>query len=169
MLFKGVDVFATGFLSDEAVVIDGVDVLFPRNCITEASAGAVFEADAPSLVPQRLLDVCSCIDIIVKPADGAAIASSFCTRRAGTGATAERSANHIPFGDLHFARWVAILNDDHMVLFEEWAPHLQELQVSDGGNNYVQIVAQIRQRASRVSHDFKLSRDKKLSIALTLA
>lgn len=68
------------------------------------------------------------------------------------------SANHIPFGNLHLARWVSVLNDDHMILLEEWAPHLQKLQVSDGGNDYVQIVAQIRQRASRVSHNGKLSK-----------
>ena len=70
VLFKGVDILAARCLSDEAVVVDGVDVLFPRNCITEASAGTVFEADTPSLVTERLLYVCSCVNVIVEPANG---------------------------------------------------------------------------------------------------
>lgn len=70
VLFEGIDILATRCLSDEAIVVDGIDVLFPRNCVTEASAGAVFKADTPSLVAESLLDVCSCVDVIVEPAGG---------------------------------------------------------------------------------------------------
>lgn len=69
MLLQRIDVLAIGFLSDEAVIVNSVDILFPGHCITEASAGAVFVADAPSLVTERLLNVCSCVDVVVKPAD----------------------------------------------------------------------------------------------------
>lgn len=68
VLFQGVDVLATGCLGNEAVVVDGVDVLLARDCITETSAGTVLEANTPSLVAERLLNVCSGVDVVIEPA-----------------------------------------------------------------------------------------------------
>ena len=75
MLLQGVDVLAAGGLGDEAVVVDGVDVLLAGNCVAEASAGTVFVADTPSFVSQRLLNVCPRVDVIVKPADAMQMSS----------------------------------------------------------------------------------------------
>ena len=68
MLLKGVDILAAGSLGDKAIVVDSVYILFARDGIAETSAGTVLVTNAPSLVAKRLLDVCSCVNIIVKSA-----------------------------------------------------------------------------------------------------
>ena len=68
VLLKGVDVLAAGSFGDEAVIVDGVNVLFARHGVAKTSACAVFVADAPGLVTQRLLDIFPVVDIVVKPA-----------------------------------------------------------------------------------------------------
>jgi len=65
--------------------------------------------------------------------------------------------DNIPFGHLDCALWIAVLNDDHVILLKERAPHLKKFQVPDSWNDYIQIVSQIRQRATRVCHGCKLS------------
>ena len=67
VLFQRVDVLATGCLSDEAVVVNCVNVFLARDCITETSAGTVLEADTPSLVAKRLLDICPGVDVVIEP------------------------------------------------------------------------------------------------------
>lgn len=68
MLLQSVDVVSARFLSNKAVVVNSIDVLFTRNCITETSAGAVSETYTPCFVAERLLDVRSCVYLIVEPA-----------------------------------------------------------------------------------------------------
>lgn len=69
MLFKRVDVFATRILSNKAIIVDGVDVLLVRHRVAETPTRTVFEADAPSFVTERLLNVVSVVDLVVKTAE----------------------------------------------------------------------------------------------------
>ena len=68
MLLKGVDILAAGSLGDKTIVVNGVYIFFARDCVAETSAGTVLVTDAPGLVAKRLLNVCSCVNIIVKSA-----------------------------------------------------------------------------------------------------
>jgi len=138
VLLEGVDVLAAGGLGDKAVVVNGVDVLLARDCIAETSAGTVLVTDAPSLVAQRLFDVCPCVDVVVKSAQAMPIESVWQSdERVAKTDCRHMCTDHIPLGHLDSALWIAVLDDDHMVLLEEGAPHLQKLQVSDRGNDYV--------------------------------
>ena len=61
--------------------------------------------------------------------------------------------SYSPFGHLNGPRWIAVLDDDHVVLLKEGSPHLQELKVANGGNDDIKIFAEIRQGATGVCHD----------------
>ena len=101
----------------EAVVVDGVDVFFFGDHVAEAAAGGVLEGNAGGLGAQDAVDVVAVVELVVKA-----------------------------FRDLDGLRGIAVLDDDEVVGLEERAPHLQEVEVADGGDHDVQLVLQQRSR-----------------------
>ena len=125
MLLQSVDVFAAGCLGDKTIVVDSVDILFARNCVAETSAGTILVTDAPGFVAKRRLDVCSCVDIVVKSARTTCLNGSLCRRRVNLHSRLQSVCkDRIPLRHLYCAFGVAVLNYDDMVLLKEWAPHL---------------------------------------------
>ncbi|KAM1251188.1 hypothetical protein ACFX2G_034326 [Malus domestica] len=111
MLLKSIDVFARRILSNKAIIVDGEDVLFLGDHVAEASASRVLERDARRLGTQNPVDVVAVVELVIKA-----------------------------FRDLDFLRRVAVLDDDEVVLLEEKPPDLEEIKVSDGGDNDVELV-----------------------------
>ncbi|KAM2613350.1 hypothetical protein TB2_033199 [Malus domestica] len=111
MLLKSIDVFARRILSNKAIIVDGEDVLFLGDHVAEASASRVLERDARRLGTQNPVDVVAVVELVIKA-----------------------------FRDLDFLRRVAVLDDDEVVLLEERPPDLEEIKVSDGGDNDVELV-----------------------------
>lgn len=103
VLLEGVDVMARRILGDEAVIVDGVDVLFLGYHVPKAPAGAVFEADAPGLVAKDALNVVAVVQLIVESGR-----------------------------DFHLAAWISVLDDDNVVRLEEWSPAKGQKRDTEG-------------------------------------
>lgn len=66
VLLECIDPLSGGLIGDEAVIIDGINILLLAHHVPKAAASRVFEADAPGLVPEDSLDVVSVIQLVVE-------------------------------------------------------------------------------------------------------
>lgn len=99
--------------SYKAIIINCIDVLLLGNHIAEASTSRILEGNARGLRTQNPIDIIPIVEFIVES-----------------------------FRDLDGLRWVTILNNDQMVLLEKGPPHLQEIQVSDRGDDDIEFIFQ---------------------------
>jgi hypothetical protein len=99
----------------KAIIVDGVDVLLLGDHVTEAAAGGVLERNAGSFATQNLFDMVAIVELVVEA-----------------------------FGDLDGLRWVTVLDYDQVVWLKERPPHLQEVQIPNGGDHDVQLVLEQR-------------------------
>ena len=97
----------------KAIIIDGVDVFLLGDHIAKASACTIFERDARGFGAQDLVDVIAVIKLVIKT-----------------------------LGHFYNLCRITILHDDQMIRLKEWAPHLEEIQVSDRWNNNVKFISQ---------------------------
>lgn len=97
--------------TDKAVVVDGVDVLLLGDHVAEAAAGGVLEGDAGGLGAEDAVDVVAVVEFVVEA-----------------------------LGHVDGLGGVAVLHDDEVVGLEEGAPHLEEVEVADGGDDDVELI-----------------------------
>ena len=117
----------------KAVIINGEDVLLLGNEEAEAATSGVLEGDTACLGSQDPIHVVPVVELVVEPL---------------------RHPNRL--------RRISVLYDYQMVWLEKWPPHLQEIQVPDGGNHYVQIVLQRRCHWNRrLCHGLKVALARK--------
>ena len=120
--------------TNEAVVVDGEDVLLFGDQVTEAAAGGVLEGDAGGLGAEDAVDVVAVVELVVEAV-----------------------------GDPDRLAGVAVLDDDEVVWLEEGAPHLQEVQVADRRDHDVELVLEQgnarrrRRRQGRPAHHVRRS------------
>lgn len=101
----------------KAIIIDGEDVLLLGEQEAEAAASRVLEGNAVGLGAQNASDVVSVVEFVVEA-----------------------------LRDLDQLRRVTVLHYYEVVRFKERSPHLQELQVPYGGDNYIHLLLQNRRR-----------------------
>lgn len=99
----------------KAIVVNGEDVFLLGNQEAKAATGGILEGDAASLGTQNPVHVVAVVELVV-----------------------------VPVWDPDRLGGVTVLDDDEVVGLEEWPPHLQEIQVPDRGDHYVQLVFQRR-------------------------
>lgn len=99
----------------KAIVVNGEDVFLLGNQEAKAATGGILEGDAASLGTQNPVHVVAVVEVVV-----------------------------VPVWDPDLLGGVTVLDDDEVVGLEEWPPHLQEIQVPDRGDHYVQLVFQRR-------------------------
>lgn len=106
----------------KTIVVDGVDVLLLGDHVAEASASWVLEGNARGFRTQNSINVVAVVELVIEA-----------------------------FWDLDDLGRVTILDDDYVIWLEERPPHLQEVQVSDRGNHYVELIFQQWSRSDRAS------------------
>lgn len=115
----------------KAIIVDGVDVLLLGDHVTEAAAGGVLERNAGRFGTQNLVDMVAIVELVVEA-----------------------------FGDLDGLRWVTVLDYDQVVWLKERPPHLQEVQVPNGGDHDVQLVLEQRRWRDRGSSHCYTQRER---------
>lgn len=95
----------------EAIIVDCEDVLLLRHHEAEAAACAVFEGDARGLGPEDAVDIVAVEKLVVES-----------------------------LRDLDGLSGIAILHDDEVVRLEEWPPLLEEVEITDGGDDNVELI-----------------------------
>ena len=106
----------------EAIIVDCEDVLLLRHHVTEAATSRVLEGDARSFGTKDTVNVVPVVKLVIEP-----------------------------FRNSNGLGRISVLDDDEMVRLEKRSPHLEEIEVSDGGNDDVELVFQQRRRVHRES------------------
>eukprot|EP00252_Welwitschia_mirabilis_P016364 TRINITY_DN360_c0_g1_i2.p2 TRINITY_DN360_c0_g1~~TRINITY_DN360_c0_g1_i2.p2 ORF type:complete len:153 (-),score=22.06 TRINITY_DN360_c0_g1_i2:107-565(-) len=123
MLFQRVDLLSRRIRGNEAVIVDGEDILLFGDHITEASAGGVLEGNAGSFGAENPVDVISVVQFVVET-----------------------------LGHRDFLRGISVLHNDEMVWLEKGSPHLQKIQISYCGDDNVKLIFQNRGRRNCCCH-----------------
>ncbi|KVH99295.1 hypothetical protein Ccrd_022478 [Cynara cardunculus var. scolymus] len=97
----------------KAIIVNGEDILLLGNHITEATTSRILKGDARRFRTENSVDIITIVEFIIET-----------------------------FGYFDDFRRIAILYDDQMVGLEEWPPHLEEIEVSDCGNDDVEFIFQ---------------------------
>lgn len=95
----------------EAIIINGEDVLLLGHHVAKAAASRVLEGNAIGAGTQNPVNVIAIIELVIEP-----------------------------LGDLDDLGRVAVLDDDEMVRLKEGPPHLEKVEISDGGDDDVELV-----------------------------
>lgn len=97
--------------SYKAIVVDGVDILLLRDHVAKAPTSGILEGNAGSPRTENPIDVVPVVELVIEA-----------------------------LGNIDGLRRIAVLNDDQMVGLEERSPHLEEIEVSDGGDDDVEFI-----------------------------
>lgn len=108
----------------KAIIINGEDILLFGDHIAKAAASRVLKGNAIGSRTENPIDVVAIIELIIEA-----------------------------LRDLDDLGRVPILDDNEMVGLEEGSPHLEEVEVSDGGDDDVELILeQCGCRGGGISH-----------------
>lgn len=115
VLCQCIDLLPSWIFSNEAVVVNGEDVFLLGDKESEASTSGILEGNATGLRAKDPIDIVTIVEFVIES-----------------------------FRYMDLLRWISILDDDQMVWLEERSPLLEEIEVSDGGYDDIQLVNQRR-------------------------
>jgi len=113
-------------LANEAIVINGEDILLLRHHVPKASTSRILKRDTRSLRSEDSVNVVPVVELVV-----------------------------VTFRDMDLLRWISVLDDDQMVRLKKRPPHLEEIEVSDSRNHDIELIFQQRSRVHRKTNSIR--------------
>ena len=110
----------------EAIIVDCEDILLLRHHVSEAAASRVLEGDARSFGTEDTVNVVPVVKLVIEP-----------------------------FRNSDGLGRISVLDDDEMVRLEKRSPHLEEIEVADGGDHDVELILQQRSVVQRDSNGIR--------------